>query len=95
MVMVKIYLCIYGDGYGDGDTPLMLEASQGHAKIVSILLKNKADVNRQNRRGVEKTAIMLAAEQGSFEIVSALSDNGALGKKQEKYINSSCTIINA
>ena len=72
----------YGDG--PGDTPLMLAASQGHVKIVTILLKHKVDVNKQNIRGVEKTALILAAEQGSLEIVSALIDNGALGKKQIK-----------
>ena len=70
----------YGDG--PGDTPLMLAASQGNVKIVTILLKHKVDVNKQNSRGVEKTALILAAEQGSLEIVSALIDNGALGKKQ-------------
>ena len=65
----------------DGNTPLTLAASQGHAEIVSILLQHNVDVNKQNGRGVEKTALILAAEQGSLEIVTALIDNGALGKK--------------
>lgn len=59
---------------GDGDTPMMTAATQGHLSIVQILCKQfMADVDVQDQYG--DTALHRAA--GHFEIVEVLIDCGA------------------
>ena len=58
---------------GDGDTPMMTAATQGHLSIVQILCKQfMADVDAQDQYG--DTALHRAA--GHFEIVEVLIDCG-------------------
>ncbi len=56
-------------------TPLMLAASFGKARVVEMLLKAGADVNAVNANGA--TALMLAAESGFPQIVKRLMEVGA------------------
>ncbi len=57
------------------ETPLMLAAATGQARVVELLLKAGADVNTISSKGA--TALMLAAESGFPQIVSRLIESGA------------------
>lgn len=59
----------------NGMTPLASAALHGHPEIVTLLLKNKADVKKANRDG--NTALHNAAFMGRSEIVKILLKNGA------------------
>ncbi len=65
---------IFGDE-GKGNTALMMAASNGHIDITKLLLKAKADVNKQNDDGV--TALMMASSEGYLDIVQELINGNA------------------
>ena len=54
----------------NGYTPLMYAAARGDAKMVELLLRNAADVNRLSRDG--ETAIELALKAGASETADVL-----------------------
>jgi len=55
---------------GEGWTPLMIAAAEGHAETVSALVDGGADVNATNRLG--RTALMFASSYGFAAIVQNL-----------------------
>ncbi|SEM72638.1 ankyrin repeat domain-containing protein [Nitrosomonas marina] len=55
-----------------GDTALMIAASYGHLDTVKLMLKRRADVNKQNRIG--RTALMNAIVFEQYDIVFNLLD---------------------
>lgn len=57
------------------ETPLMLAAATGQARVVELLLKAGADVNIISAKGA--TALMLAADSGFPQIVRRLIEAGA------------------
>lgn len=60
----------------DGRTALMIAAQVGHTDVISVLLKNKADVNaKTNVNG--QTALISAISGGHTDVVSLLIENGA------------------
>lgn len=61
------------DGYGN--TPLHLATSHGHADIVRLLIRKRADVDAID--GKLATPLHLAAEAGRLDIVRLLLNNGA------------------
>lgn len=60
---------------GNGTTPLMLAATNGHDDAIKALLAGRADVNLQNAKG--ETALILAAANGKKDAVKALLRAGA------------------
>ena len=67
-----------------GDPPLHRAASSGHIRILRLLLKHGADVNRKDSR-FGSAALDNAASFGRVEIVSILLDHGAHVDAQTKY----------
>lgn len=59
----------------DGNTPLILAASQGFSDGVSALIAGKADVNRRNRSG--ETALIKAVQALNVPVVRVLMAAGA------------------
>ncbi|KAK8121286.1 hypothetical protein PG999_005406 [Apiospora kogelbergensis] len=59
----------------DGATPLIIAASEGHADMVSMLLKWGANVNA--RSVYDASAIFYAVEQNSLKCVRILIEHGA------------------
>jgi ankyrin repeat protein len=55
---------------GEGWTPLMIAAAEGHAEAVSALVEGGADVNATNALG--RTALMFASSYGFLPIVNDL-----------------------
>ena len=59
-----------------GATALMIASNSGFSYLVEILLKNGADVNKEDLRG--NTALHIACEQsGTIKTINILLDNGA------------------
>ena len=58
-----------------GDTALIKASQYGHSEIVRLLLKNKADVNLQDR--CECTVLMDASEREHLDTVRLLLKNKA------------------
>eukprot|EP00957_Ditylum_brightwellii_P053936 4085764-Ditylum_brightwellii.AAC.1 len=52
-----------------------MAAQEGHCDIISLLISNGADINKQNNGGT--TPLYVAAQQGYCDIVSLLLSNGA------------------
>lgn len=61
---------------GDGYSPLMISAMQGHASCISLLLSRGADVHIRGAETVS-AAIALAAQNGHISCLSQLIDAGA------------------
>ena len=59
----------------NGNTPLHMATTQGHAEIISILLQAKADVNAKNNEGV--TPLQFATQENHAEVISVLVKMGA------------------
>ena len=64
----------------DGQSALMLAATEGCDELVRLLLDAGADVNAQDSSG--RSALMLAAEEGNDDLVRLLLDAGANDKTQ-------------
>lgn len=60
----------------NGKTPLFLALEGKNDAIITLLIKNGADVNTQDRRGW--TAIQLAEHNGTEGIKRLLRENGAV-----------------
>jgi ankyrin repeat protein len=60
---------------GDGFTPVLMAALEGHSSIVARLIAAGANLEAVSQRG--QTAISMAAGNGHVEIVRALADAGA------------------
>lgn len=58
-----------------GNTALMLAAQAGKADIVSLLIKNKAQLDIQNKKG--QTALILAIDHQKTEVAEVLIQAGA------------------
>ena len=58
-----------------GSTPLVVAAYNGRAMIVSMLLREGADINGRTDDG--ETALFIAAERGHADVVKALRVHGA------------------
>ena len=56
-------------------SPLWIAAQEGHARIIKILARNFANVNRCNKNG--STPIWVAAQNGHLESVATLALCGA------------------
>ena len=64
------------DGWGGGWEPLHYAASDGHRRVVEVLLdESKVDINRRNSNG--GTPIYHAARNGHVEVVRLLLERGA------------------
>ncbi len=66
----------------DGVTCLMLASQGNYETMVSLLLKNRANINMQDNDG--KSSLMLASVNGHTEIVSHLLQNDAHVNTQKK-----------
>ncbi|XP_046558772.1 E3 ubiquitin-protein ligase MIB2-like isoform X1 [Haliotis rubra] len=66
----------------DGWTALHLAAYNGHADVISVLIKYKADLRAKN--ALQKSALHLACENAYFDPVKTLVDNGAEVNAQDK-----------
>lgn len=53
-----------------GTTPLSKAASEGQTKVVDVLIKKKADVNKANHEGA--SPLVMASEFGSIDVVKLL-----------------------
>ncbi len=72
-----------GKDVNAGNIPPLIKASKwGRLKIVNLLIKNGADVNKQSKKGL--TALINASSAGHLEIVNLLIKNGADVNKQNK-----------
>ncbi|GMT18884.1 hypothetical protein PFISCL1PPCAC_10181 [Pristionchus fissidentatus] len=60
----------------NGQTPLHYAASKGHAKVVSLLIENGADINGKDKYGA--TALHRAASQGRDDIVKILKASAGI-----------------
>lgn len=60
----------------DGYTPLMIASSNGHLKMVKLLIENGANANIKNVEG--ETASMIALRYGHLKIVEALKDTDSV-----------------
>jgi len=58
-----------------GETALHICASEGRAKLVKVLVENKADVNVQNRQG--NTPLHIAAANNHLKVAKILVENKA------------------
>ena len=58
-----------------GDKLLLLAATQGDARLATMLLQHDIDINRRNHRG--ETALTLAITQNRLKFVDLLLNNGA------------------
>ena len=65
-----------------GNTALILAASEGHEKIVVLLLANGANVHHLNNR--KKSALDVATDAGHSNIVKILVEAGAKTKSKER-----------
>jgi ankyrin repeat protein len=70
---------------GDGDTPLMLAARDGHVGVVRVLLEGGADVQWVNKNMY--TALHRAAWKGHLEVCRLLLDWGAKINALERHWN--------
>jgi ankyrin repeat protein len=59
----------------DGWTPMVIAAQQGHAEIISLLLRSHAEPHLENKDG--ETALWLAARQEKFDLVKMFLQNKA------------------
>ena len=68
-----------------GWTALHLAADGGHDRVVEMLLKAEADVDKQDRGG--RTALHLAAKRGHDRVVAVLKGEGRIGsiKKENSF----------
>jgi hypothetical protein len=66
---------------GDGETPLTSAVRGGRVDVVSFLLANGANVNKQTY----ETPLMLAASSGDTEMIKVLLDQGADPCRTVKY----------
>ena len=73
-----------------GKTPLMVASQYGYLESIKILLKNKADINKQTDEGNcwsenayeciyngKRTPLMYALQEGQFEVAKYLIENNA------------------
>ena len=67
----------------DGTTALIFAASNGHLKIVTLLVNNGAETNLVDKFGA--TALMYACEKGFFEIVKILIQKDATNLNSKDY----------
>ena len=65
------------------DTPLHLAAAHGHRDVVTILVRQKAEVNSVNEHG--NTPLHYACFWGYTDIAEDLIEAGALVTIQNKY----------
>ena len=85
LAVVKLFLAAGMDPNAKdqrGNTALMYAAGDGHAKIIEVLLKAKANVNERNEEIYERnqgsfTALSWAASSGQINAISVLLDHGA------------------
>ena len=74
------------DGDEDGDTPLILAAGEGHAKVVELLLgKQDIQVNLVDGRGI--SALVSAAFHGHDEVVRLLLQKDGIQVDQWALVN--------
>ena len=60
---------------GDGATPVLIAAQNGHLTVVQALLEAGASVNQANSNGF--TPLSVAAQEGHLKVVQALLEAGA------------------
>lgn len=71
-------------GYGQGYTPLVLAAKNGHARVIDALLKAGADANRIGRSTCG-SALICAAECGHGDVVALLLRQAGIRPNETKF----------
>ena len=66
----------------DGETALMIAASQSNPKILTVLLEAGADIDAQNKKG--ETALMAAAARANLDELKILLVHGADPKLRDE-----------
>lgn len=72
---VGAFLLLASPALADQQDDLVLAASEGHAPLVTSLIRQSVDVNGPDRKGL--TALMSASRQGHMELVQLLLNHGA------------------
>ncbi|XP_011407711.1 PREDICTED: uncharacterized protein LOC105314955 [Amphimedon queenslandica] len=66
----QVDLNVQRNSGGNAFKPFMSACQNGHIQIVKLLLKERVDLNVQNRKG--HTALMVASSKGHYEVVKLL-----------------------